>query len=98
MILGKIVKQLVCTIKDANLNAVKIFKVILLNMDLSESDKYMVAVDSRLGLGPGDIVLLVVGSGARKLEGNANMPVDCAITAKVETVNIDKKHKILLCN
>jgi len=96
MIFGKIVKQFVCTIKDPNLNAVKIFKVKLLNLNLSESERYVITVDNRLGLGPGDIVLMVVGSGARKLEGNAEMPIDCAITAKVETVNIDKKYEFLL--
>jgi len=96
MILGKIVKQFVCSIKDSNLNAVKIFKVKLLNLNLSESEKYIIAVDNKLGLGPGDVVLMVAGSGARKLKGNAEMPVDCAITAKVDTINIDEKYKCLL--
>ena len=96
MILGKIVKQFACTIKDPNLNAVKIFKVKLLNLNLSESERYVIAVDNKLSLGPGDIVLMVFGSGSRKLEGNAQMPIDCAVTAKVETVNIDKKYEFLL--
>lgn len=96
MILGKITKQLVCTIKDPNLKAAKIFKIKLLNLDLTESEKCLVAIDNKLSLGVGDIVLLVVGSGARKLEGNSDMPIDCAITAKVETVNIAKKYSQLL--
>jgi len=39
---------------------------------------------------------MAIGSGSRKLEGNAEMPIDCAITAKVETVNIDEKYEFLL--
>ena len=55
-----------------------------------------IAIDNKLGLGVGDIVLMVIGSGSRKLEGNTDMPVDCAITAKVEIINIDSKYRHLL--
>ncbi len=90
MILGKIIKELVCTIKDPGLVSAKIFIVKYLNPDLSEKEKYIVAVEKGLSLGTGDIVLLVTGSGSRKVEGNVNMPIDCAITARVETVNIEE--------
>ena len=90
MILGKITKELVCTIKDPMLNPAKIFIVKLLNLDLSEKEKYIVAVEQRLSLGIGDIVLLIMGSGSRKIEGNADMPIDCAISARVESINIEK--------
>ena len=90
MILGKITRELVCTIKDPGLDAAKIFIVKHLNLDLSEKEKYFVAVEKGLSLGAGDIVLMVTGSGSRKVDGNANMPIDCAITARVETVNIEE--------
>lgn len=90
MLLGKITKELICTIKDPELNPAKIFIVRLLNLDLSEKGKYIVAVEKGLSLGVGDIVLMVTGSCSRKIEGNENMPIDCAITARVETVNIEK--------
>ena len=96
MIFGKIIKELVCTIKDPKLDPTKIFIVRLLDPDLSEKDKQVVAIENRLGLGKGDIVLLVSGSGARKVEGNTDMPIDCAITAKVENINIDQKYNSLL--
>lgn len=96
MTLGKIVKELVCTIKDPVLNPTKIFIVKLLNLDLSEKANNIIAIDNKLGLGVGDIVLMVIGSGSRKLEGNTDMPVDCAITAKVEIINIDSKYRHLL--
>ena len=47
---------------------------------------------NKLCLGIGDIVLLVIGSGARKIDGNTDMPIDCAITAKVESFNIDPRY------
>ena len=96
MILGKIIKELVCSVKDPRLDSTKIYIVKLLNPDLSEKDKQVVAIENRLGLGKGDIVLLVSGSGARKAEGNTDMPIDCAITAKVENVNIDPKYNSIL--
>jgi len=94
--LGKIIKELVCTVKDPKLNPSRLFIVKLLNLDLSEKDEQYIALESRLGLGRGDIVLLVMGSGARKAEGNTDLPIDCAITAKVENINIDKKYSSLL--
>ncbi len=92
MTIGKIIKEIVCTIKDPMLNSTKIFIVSLLNLDLSEKENHIIAIDNKLCLGIGDIVLLVSGSGARKVDGNADMPVDCAITAKVECFNLDKKY------
>lgn len=92
MTLGKIIKELVCSVKDPKLNPSKLFLVRALNVDLSEKEEQFVALESRLGLGKGDIVLLVFGSGSRKVEGNTDLPIDCAVTAKVETVNIDDKY------
>lgn len=94
--MGKIIKELICTQKQSILRPAKIFVVKLLNLELSEKDSQIVAIENRLGLGIGDIVLLVIGSGARLVEGNTDMPVDCAITAKVESINIDKKYDFLL--
>ena len=94
--MGKIIKELICTQKQPILRPAKIFIVKLLNLGLSGKDSQVVAIENRLGLGIGDIVLLVTGSGARLVEGNTDMPVDCAITAKVESINIDKKYDFLL--
>ena len=96
MTLGKIVNELVCTVKDPILTTIKIFVVKLLNLDLSEKDRHLVAIENKLSLGVGDVVLLVIGSGSRKVEGNTDFPIDCAITAKVENMNIDSKYEFLL--
>ena len=96
MTLGKIIKELVCSVKAPGINATRIYILKLLNLDLTEKDKQEVAIENRLALGKGDIVLMVSGSGARKVEGNTDMPIDCAITAKVENINIDSKYNSLL--
>lgn len=91
MTLGKIIKEFICTVKDPKLNPSKLFIVKLLNLDLSEKDEQFIAIESRLGLGRGDIVLLVRGSGPRKAEGNTDLPIDCAITAIIDSLDIGKE-------
>lgn len=92
MLIGKIKKELICTVKDPVLESVKFFMVKILNKHLKEENRCIISLENRLGLGVGDIVLIVLGSGARKLKGNKDFPVDCAITARVEKINIDKKY------
>jgi ethanolamine utilization protein EutN len=94
--LGKIIKELTCSVKDPKLNPSKLLLVKALNPDLSEREEQFVALETRLGLGKGDIVLMVSGSGARKVEGHMDLPIDCAITAKVENINIESGYKSLL--
>ena len=95
MTLGKIIKELTCSVKDPKLNPSKLFLVRALNLDLTERSEQYVALENRLGLGKGDIVLMVFGSGARKAEGNTDLPIDCAITAKVENINIEYRYSFL---
>ncbi|MHB1377812.1 MAG: EutN/CcmL family microcompartment protein [Candidatus Humimicrobiaceae bacterium] len=93
---GIIKKEIVCSIKDPKLESIKLFVVILLKLDKSEKKEYIVSAENRLGLGVGDYVLLTKGSTARQLEGNSEMPVDCAITAKVDSIFIEDKYKYLI--
>ena len=93
---GIIKKEIVCSIKDSKLESIKLFVVILLRLDKSEKKEYIVSSETRLGLGVGDYVLLTKGSTARQLEGNTDMPVDCAITAKVDSIFIEDKYKYLI--
>ena len=95
MTLGKIIRELTCSVKDEKLRSSKLFLVKPLNLDLSPRDEQFVALETRLGLGQGDIVLMVFGSGARKVEGHTDLPVDCAITARVENINIDYRYSYL---
>jgi len=93
---GIIKKEIVCSIKDPNIESVKLFVVRLLMLDKSEKKGYIVAAENKLGLGVGDYVLLTKGSTSRQLEGNTDMPIDCAITAKVDSIFIDDKYKYLI--
>ena len=93
MQLGKVKKELVCTVKDPALKSAKIFLVKILNLKQEETDKYVVAVDKKLGIGVGDIVLVVGGSSSRKIVGYGDMPINSGISAKVESMYIDEKYK-----
>jgi len=93
---GLIKKEIVCSIKDPNIESVKLFVVRILGLDKSEKKGYIVAVENKLGLGVGDYVLVTKGSTSRQLEGNTDMPIDCAISAKVDSIFIDDKYKYLI--
>lgn len=59
MNIGVVKKELVCSVKDKSMDAAKIFLVHILDLSGKETGKYVVAVDKKLGIGSGDIVLIV---------------------------------------
>lgn len=93
---GIIKKEIVCSVKDPKIESIKLFVVRLLKLDKSEKKEYIVSAENRLGLGVGDYVLITKGSTARQLEGNTDLPVDCAISAKVDSIFIEDKYKHLI--
>jgi len=93
---GVITKEIVCTVKDAKIKSVKLFVVRLLNLDKTKKNEYIVSAENKLGLGAGDYVLVIKGSPSRQLDGNDGMPVDSAISAKVDSIFIDDKYKFLI--
>ena len=95
MEIGRITKKIICTIKDPSMNSGKIFMVELLNLDKSANGKYVVAIESRLDLGVGDIVLIVRGGAARRIVGNSEMPINAGISAKIDSINVERKYKFL---
>ncbi len=96
MQLGKVKKELVCTVKDPAMKSAKIFLVKILNLAEKETKKYVVAVDKKLDIGVGDTVLVVGGSSARKIVSYSDMPINSGISAKVDSIYIDKKYKFLM--
>ena len=96
MDLGIIKKEIVCTVKDEKVKSVKFYMVQMLNLDLSERNDYAVCAENTLGLGHGEIVLVIKGSPSRMLQGNKDMPVDQAISAKVDSINIEQRYKHLI--
>lgn len=96
MNIGVVKKELVCSVKDRTMKSAKIFLVKLLDLAGEETEKYVVAVDKKLGIGTGDKVLIVGGSSARKIVSYDNMPINAGISAKVESVHVDSKYKFLM--
>jgi len=90
MLLVQIVGTVVSTLKDPKLDGLKLLisKEIELNGKLT--DRYHVAVDT-VGVGQGEVVVLVRGSSARLTEATDKKPVDTAIIAVVEEIEVDGK-------
>ena len=90
MLLVKIVGSLVATQKDPNLDGSKLLigKEIRLDGELTET--YHVAVDT-VGAGQGEVVVLVRGSSARMTEFTGHKPIDTAVIAIVDEIEIDRQ-------
>lgn len=85
MLLARILGTVVSTQKDERLRGKKLLVVKPINMDGSDRDGYVVAVDT-VGAGFHEKVLIVGGSSARMAEGNKDCPVDTAIVGVVDTI------------
>lgn len=84
MRLGKVVGQVVSTAKDPSLAG---FTLLIVEPLLHSQDPQepFVAVDA-VGAGIGEVVMCVLGSGARALPATANAAVDCAAVAIADSV------------
>lgn len=95
--MGRVVGTIVATQKDEKLQGTKLLVVRQLGMDLSPKDSYLVAVDT-VGAGFGEVVLCVTGSSARFTKFTKDKPVDAAIMAIVDQLEIEgevryRKHR-----
>jgi ethanolamine utilization protein EutN len=86
MIIGRILGTVVSTQKDERLQGKKLLIVKPINLDGSDQNGYVVAVDT-VGAGFHEKVLIVGGSSARLAEGNKDCPVDSAIIGVIDTVD-----------
>lgn len=89
MILGRIVGTVVATRKDPRLEGQKLLIVRTVSPEGHDEAGYVIAVDT-VGAGNRERVLLVSGSSARLAEGCKDKPVDQAIIAIVDTVDLDR--------
>jgi microcompartment protein CcmK/EutM len=90
MQLGKITGTLVATQKDVGLEGMKLHVVQLLDLQAKLTNSYLVAVDA-IGAGMGEVVLTVGGSSARMATLALDKPVDAAIIAVVDNVEVGGK-------
>lgn len=89
MILGRIVGTVVATRKDPRLEGHKLLIVRTISPEGHDEAGYVIAVDT-VGAGNRERVLLVSGSSARLAEGCKDKPVDQAIIAIVDAVDLDR--------
>ncbi|MGI8670642.1 MAG: EutN/CcmL family microcompartment protein [Aridibacter sp.] len=89
MRIARIMGTVVSTQKDERLNGKKLLICRPINLDGTDLDEYVVAVDT-VGAGFHERVLLVSGSSARMAEGNKDCPVDMAIIGVIDTIDITK--------
>ena len=95
MRVARIIGTVVSTQKDERLRGKKLLVVKPINLDGTDRDDYVVAVDT-VGAGFHERVLIVGGSSARMAEGNKDCPVDTAIVGVIDSIEFtaaDKKKK-----
>ena len=86
MIIARILGTVVSTQKDERLHGKKLLIVKPVNLDGTDQNGYLVAVDT-VGAGFHEKVIVVGGSSARMAEGNKDCPVDSAIIGVIDTID-----------
>ena len=87
MIIARILGTVVATQKDERLHGKKLLIVKPINLDGTDQNGYIVAVDT-VGAGFRERVLVVAGSSARLAEGNKDCPVDSAIVGVIDSFEV----------
>jgi ethanolamine utilization protein EutN len=91
MLLGKVVGTVISTQKDQGLEGYKLLIVQTVEVpSMNISASYVVAADA-IGAGMDEIVIVVSGSSARMAAQTKNKPVDAAIIAIVDSLEMDGK-------
>ncbi|HNY10489.1 MAG TPA: EutN/CcmL family microcompartment protein [Candidatus Wallbacteria bacterium] len=89
MILGKVIGNVVSTIKNKTLEGFKLMLVKQTDISGNPVGKPLVAVDS-VDAGEGDLVLILKEGGSAKIVLKRNkMPVNLVIVGVVDTVDLD---------
>ena len=89
MKLVKVIGSVTSTIKDSSLNGFKILLVQSVDVDLSGENDYFVAVDT-VGVGEGELGLIVTGSTAKKTDYTRGKNVDTTIVARVDRIDLEQ--------
>ena len=87
MFLGKVVGQVIATHKDEGLTGYKLLLVQHVGLDLELRSGFVVACDA-VGAGEGEIVIVVQGSSARIAKATEGKPVDAAVVAIVDHIDL----------
>jgi len=90
MILGKVVGTVVCTQKDEGLEGLKLLVVQSVDLEMKPQKSFVVAADA-IGAGMGEFVIVVGGSSARMATRVKGRPLDAAVIAIVDSVEVGGK-------
>lgn len=87
MEVAKVIGSLWATKKDAKLNGQKLLVLKIMESQTSMKSGFVIAADI-VGAGKGELVLLSRGSAARNAVGRPDCPIDAAVVAIVDTIEI----------
>jgi microcompartment protein CcmK/EutM len=87
LIVGEVVGTLVATRKEERLSGLKLQIVKVMEVDLKETGKFLVAADA-VGAGHGEVVLCAQGSSARLTDKTKDCPIDAVIMGIVDTIEV----------
>lgn len=90
MQIAKVRGTVVGTQKDPSLRGVKLLLLQLVDEEGNLLPKYEVAADT-VGAGVDEWVLLTRGSAARQVLGNEQRPLDAAVVAIIDTINLENR-------
>ncbi len=89
MKLASVAGSVTATIKDDTLRGFKLLMVQAVDTDKQGTGKYFVVADT-VGVGEGELVLIVTGSTAKQTHITKGKNIDATIVAKVDKINIEK--------
>jgi ethanolamine utilization protein EutN len=89
MWVGKVIGTLVATPKDDTLTGCKLLIVQPIKLGKYQGKTAPVVAVDAIGAGTGETVLLVSGSSARHVTGNATAAVDAAIIGIIDSIELD---------
>ncbi len=88
MKLVKVIGSVTSTIKDESLKGFKLLLVQMVDIDQEGKEDYYIAVDT-VGIGEGEMGLIVTGSTSKYTGMTKSKNVDAAIIAKVDSINVE---------
>ena len=90
----KVIGSVTSTIKDDSIKGVKLLFVQTIDIDLTERRDFYIAIDT-VGLGEGELGLMVTGSTAKRTDITKDRNIDAAIVAKVERIDLENHNHIV---
>ncbi|WP_414566054.1 MULTISPECIES: EutN/CcmL family microcompartment protein [unclassified Anabaena] len=90
MQIAKVRGTVVGTQKDPSLRGVKLLLLQLVDEEGNVLPTYEVAADT-VGAGVDEWVLVTRGSAARQVLGNEQRPLDAAVVAIIDTINVENR-------